>query len=539
MREENSTAKGFLILSIAGMVAKVMSVFYMPLLTKIIGTDGYGIYSNTYAVFVFFYAITSTGTQPAVAKIVTELEALDNKRDAINSFKYSRNVLGMMGAICSLLLIVFAYPLSRIMNAEGAVYGIMAIAPCVFLTSVLSAYRGYFQGKGDMKAIAISQVIEQFLNIVISLSFAYLLYQSSKELPLGVAGGTIGTGVGALIAILTMIYYYDKNKYEEQALATPENKKHVSNKKILSKLIKYGLPITLSAAIQNFGALIDVGNVNNRLMNAALFTAAEKDFMQGVLGNYIQFLGVPIIIITALATTVLPSLTRAMATKNRKDIKGNISYALKMSFLITIPSAIGLSMLREEIYTALFLPAENSYLMLYGSGVLILMGLTQIQGVILQGINRQNVVLRTFMIGIVLKIACNYVLVGIREINILGVIVGNYILYLIPSILNNGAIMKSLRMKISLIRYIVKPTLAGGAMAVSIYVLQSLFTMMARFIGASWIIGIIELILIVLIAVFVYGYIMIVLQGIMKKDIDAFSPKIYGYLPRFVRKQMK
>lgn len=537
MREENSTAKGFLVLSIAGMVAKVMSVFYMPLLTRIIGTDGYGVYSNTYTVFVFFYAITSTGTQPAVAKIVTELEALENKRDSINSFRYSRNLFGLIGALCSLLLIICAYPLSNIMDAPNAVYGIMSIAPCVFLTSVLSAYRGYFQGKGDMKAIAISQVIEQFLNIVISLFFAYLLYQVS--LPLGVAGGTVGTGVGAFVAILTMIYYYDKNKYEEEALATPENRKSVSNKKILSKLIKYGLPITLSAAIQNFGSLIDVANVNNRLINAAGFVEAEKNFMQGVLGNYIQFLGVPIIIITALATTVLPSLTRAMATKNRKEIKNNINYALRMTFLITIPSAIGLTMLREQIYIALGLPAENSYLMLYGSGVLILMGLTQIQGVILQGINKQNLVLKTFIIGITLKIICNYILVGIREINILGVVIGNYILYLIPSILNNKAIIRSLKMRIGLLKYVVKPTLSGGAMALSIYVLKELFAMLSRFIVGSWIVNVIELMTIVFVAVLVYGYIMIILQGIRKKDIDAFSPKIYGILPRFIRKQLK
>ena len=38
---------------------------------------------------------------------------------------------------------------------------------------------------------------------------------------------------------------------------------------------------------------------------------------------------------------------------------------------------------------------------------------------------------------------------------------------------------------------------------------------------------------------FVYLYLMILLGGIRKTDLDSISGKIYGLLPRFMRKSMK
>ena len=51
--EEKSSNRGFLILSVAGILTKIISVFYIPMLQRIIGLSGYGIYQNCYEVFLF------------------------------------------------------------------------------------------------------------------------------------------------------------------------------------------------------------------------------------------------------------------------------------------------------------------------------------------------------------------------------------------------------------------------------------------------------------------------------------------------------
>lgn len=58
MKEGSSAAKGVLILSIAGILTKVISLLYVPFLRSILGSEGYGIYSQITEVFLFVYAIT-------------------------------------------------------------------------------------------------------------------------------------------------------------------------------------------------------------------------------------------------------------------------------------------------------------------------------------------------------------------------------------------------------------------------------------------------------------------------------------------------
>ena len=56
----------------------------------------------------------------------------------------------------------------------------------------------------------------------------------------------------------------------------------------------------------------------------------------------------------ALATAVLPSLSRQAATEDIDGLRESFSYALKLVFFISIPAMIGLIILREPIVRLLF-----------------------------------------------------------------------------------------------------------------------------------------------------------------------------------------
>ncbi len=84
--ENKAVGRSFLILSISGIVIKLLSAAYIPLLTVAIGTDGIGVYNASYSVFIFILAITSMGAQPAVMKVVAELNALGRKEDTFSLF---------------------------------------------------------------------------------------------------------------------------------------------------------------------------------------------------------------------------------------------------------------------------------------------------------------------------------------------------------------------------------------------------------------------------------------------------------------------
>ena len=536
MRAESTAARGVLTLSIAGILIKVISLLYTPLLRSILDIDGYGVYGQVMEVFLFVYAITSVGAQPAVAKVVSELTAVGNFKGAVKALKISRRFYFWSGTLAGLLMMVLAFPIAKIIDPESVsiAYGIIALGPCVLITSLLSVYRGFMQGKNDMTTIAISQILEQFLNVIISLLFAFLLINIS--LPLGVAGAQVGTSVGALFACLYIIYRYLKNGYVIEALEDTEHR--VNDKKIFSRIVMYSIPIVLSSGLQNLGGLVDMMNVASRLESSGL-SIKEANSLYGEYATYKTLYGVPLVMIAAIGTTVLPAIARSRALHDRKEIRRNIRRAFKVALLIAIPSAVGLSLISQHIYMSLFNNTIGAGMMEVGSFLLVLMTITQIQSVILQGINKFYYILLSFFIGIIFKIVLNYIFVGMININIYGVLIGNCFWHLIPAVMNHRKICTTMKMKMPFIRLIFKPIIASTIMALVILLLQGPVDFMYRFIDASRLTAIPITIIMVSVGGFTYAYFMILIGGIRKDDIETVSPKLIRIMPRFMRMKLR
>ncbi|GAA0070018.1 hypothetical protein UT300003_15410 [Clostridium sardiniense] len=384
-----------------------------------------------------------------------------------------------------------------------------------------------------MKSIAISQVLEQMLNVLISLLFAVLLVRIS--IPLGSAGGTVGTSMGAIISILYLMFIYEKNKRKED-YDELLNEGLIKTSVIRRKLFRYAFPIILSATIQNLGGLIDMMNVNLRLLDSG-FSVKMSNILYGYLYYYKVLTGVPLIVVTAIGTIILTSISNAYALRNKKVIAKNIDFSFRLTLAITIPSAIGLAVLSNEVYLILF-KGQGHELMLYGSTILVFMAIAQIQGVILQGISEFSPMIISFTIGIVIKIIANYILVGIHSINIYGVLIGNLLMYIIPTLIN-----KRLKHKMMTLNMIIKPIISGLIMGAALFTLKIPINLIKVHLNLSgslnWGYTLVCLIILVGIGTLLYGYIMVVIGGIRKSDIEVLPIRIYNMIPKFLKKRIK
>ena len=534
--EEKSMGKSFLILSLANVSVKILSAIYIPLLTLIIGTGGYGVYASSYSAFVFILAVTSMGVQPAITKVVAELKALGYHKDAYNAMKIARNYLAVFGFIFMMIFIVFGDGIAIGMHSELSALSLKFLAPTILLSAMLAAYRGYMQGIDSMKEIAVSQVIEQIFNVVFSLIFALLLNNLGTEW--GSAGGTVGTTIGALIAIVYVLYAFNKNNYYEIAVKENEEGKRISRKRIIKKLIQYGLPITLVAAVQNSAGVIDATIVKWRLA-AAAFEQVRIDELFGTLNYFNTLIYVPLTIVTALCTAIFPRIIAAFVQKNKKELKNQISYSYRLTYLITIPAAIGLAIISKEIFLFLLNDSYGYQMLAYGSIVLIFMSITSIQNTILQGVNKLYLVLITASIGIVIKFVINFVLVGIRSINIYGAVVGSVFAFLIPAIMNHIRIESLFKIKIPVIKDGIKPLYSSIIMGIAVYLCKMPLLRLVNILeGGRIAIGVVAVVS-VAIGGIVYLISMIMIHGLKKDDLDLISPRIYELMPRVLRKKIK
>lgn len=534
--KEQSTTKGFAVLSAAGMAVKVLSLLYVPLLLRVIGDEGYGIYGAAYQIYVFVYVLTNSGIPVAISKLVSELTALGNYKDAQKAFKMARFSLFILGLVMSLLMIVFAKPIVRITDNEKAYFAIIALAPTIFITSVMSAYRGYFQGRGNMTPTAVSQIGEQIINTVFSLIFAAMLVKYGLEA--GAAGGTVGTTLGALAAAVYLIIIYENNKKYRTSKASQNEVVRLPNDEIFRKLIFYAIPLTLGVGLQNAGNIVDMANIKGRLL-AAGFDESIRNIKYGVLIQYNTLINVPITLITALSAAALPAIAGAVAVNNRKLVQEKINFSLRLCFIVSVPAAFGLAVLSKPIYSLLF-TAEGYKLMLYGSIVVILMSVVQIQTTILQSIGKLYVVTVALLIGIVAKIIVNYFTVAIPTINISGAVMGNIVGFIFPLIINNRIINKSLKVKMRLVKHAIKPVIASTFMGLVVYIIYfNLETLLMSNEGISRVFLIFPMVISIIFGVFVYGYALILTGGITKKDFNSISPRITNFIPSFMKDRIR
>ncbi|MBS5885875.1 MAG: polysaccharide biosynthesis protein [Clostridium sp.] len=536
--EERSAGRGFLILSIAGIAGKLLSAIYVPLLTAVLGETGYGIYVAGYDIFVFLIAVTSLGAQPAVTKVVTELRAMGNHKDALRAMKLAIRYLAMISIVIAGVFMVLAFPLSKVINAEQSALTFVFLGPAIIFAAILAAYRGYMQAVEEMEALAISQIIEQLINVVLSLVFAGVLIAITSSDEWGSAGGTVGTSLGAIVAIIYIIYIYEKRNYKEEAERNHDpSRRRVSDKKIVKKLFMYAIPITLVAGVQNFAGVIDTMTLGKSLSSAG-FNQSQVNDLRAVLSYYKTLIYVPLAIVTALGTSIFPRVIQAFVHKNRKELKQQTSYAFRIMYIIVIPAVFGLSILSKEIYKFLFPSSTGYYLLMYGSTLLIFMAITTIQNVILQGINKLYLIIFSASAGLVAKIIINIILVPIPNINIKGAVVATFVSFIIPAVINHRKIERFFKVRIPIIRQAIVPTICSMLMAIVIFLVKFPVIKVADMLGGGRVIIAIATLVLIGIGGIVYLYTMVYFGGIRKKDLDLISPRVFRFLPRSLRKEL-
>jgi stage V sporulation protein B len=527
-----STSKGFAILSAAGFMVKFLSLLYVPFLLSILGDVGYGIYARAYPIFVYMYVLTNAGIPVAISKMVSELIAVGNYKDAVKTFKIARFLLFILGLMMSLLMLIFAGDLADMAKSSNAKLAIMALAPTILISSVLSAYRGYFQGRGNMTPTAVSQVLEQIANTIFSLAFA--AYFIKFGLAAGAAGGTIGTTLGALVAAIYMIHAYEKNKvFRVPKGYSNLSTKRFTTKKLIKKLLSYAMPMTICLGLQQSGLLIDIRIVQSRLFDSGLIER-QVTILWGVLTQYTTLIGVPIAIISSLAITILPSISSLVALGDKKAVRSKINYAFRLCFLIAVPSAVGLAVLAKPIIYLLHFGPDVSRLLTYGSVVIILMAVVSIQTSILQGLGKLYLVTVYAVLALIGKIIINYIFVAIPSFNILGAVMGNGASFAILLILNYLTINKVLKVRINLNRHAIKPIIASGVMAVVAKIIHFNFNFIFSFIKEGYFANAMAILISMGFAILTYFSILVLIGGITKEDLEVFPRKITKLIPKSI-----
>lgn len=500
--KKQSLIKGALILGLAGVFAKFLGIFFRWPLIMLIGDEGIGYYQMSYPLYMFFIAIAS-GMPVAISKMVSERNATGDTQGAALVLRKALMLMIILGGSFTAFILLFSNKIISILNWDKkSYYSLIAIAAAPLCISIVSAFRGYFQGFQNMIPTAISQMIEQCGRVIVGVGLAYLLI--SKGIEYSAGGAAFGASFGAIVAgIYLIIKYFTVERKHKTVSSYKENH-------IMTKLLRIAIPISLGSAVSSIMSLLDSIIVPQKLLIAG-FSHKEATIIYGQLtGKAFVLINVPLTLSIALCSTLVPIISEAYILNKRNEVINKLQLAIKVSMVIGIPSLCGLFFMSKPILNLIFPGNGGGYNILkYLSISIPFITLSQTSTAILQGIGKYTMPVKNLLIACVVKVIITLMLVQIPSINVYGAVIGTITGYVIVAVLNIRNVKNELGLKISIYDSIIKTSYAAIIMTIAVVFIylnvynstmsNSIACLVAVFIGA-----IIYSILVLLLGIFSY-----------------------------------
>ncbi len=512
---KNNFLKGAAILGIAGIIVKILGAFYRIPLSNIIKTEGMGYYQTAYPLYVLLLTVSTSGFPVAIAKLVSEKRALGDYKGAFKVFKVAFAGLLIAGLITSLIVFINADSIVKFLENENAYYSLIALGPALFFVPVMSAFRGFFQGRQYMVPTALSQIAEQFFRVVMGLAFTIVLLDKGTAIAAGGAsfGGSIGAAAGTIVMVI--IFFKNRREIKNEMNATVLHEEETVSR-IIRNLLVIAIPITIGAAIAPIMNSIDTFIVLRRLQSIG-YTKMEANSLYGQLTGLAQTLiNLPQVFSSALAVSLVPAISEANAREKFHDIRSITSSGIRITLLLGLPCGLGLFILATPIINLLYykntletIQSTGQILAVLSFGVIFLT-LVQSLTAILQGLGRPFVSVKNLFIGAVVKIILTYALTGIEWINVKGAAIGTVVAYLIASLLDLISVRKYTRLKVNVKEIFIKPIISALGMTIAA---RLTYLGMLNFVGDR-----IATLVAIMIAAGVYGILLLVTRTLTYDD---------------------
>ncbi len=441
------------------MLVKVIGMFYKIPLNAFIGEQGFAYFTAAYDIYTVLLVISTTGLPVAMSRMVSEAHTLGNGRQMQRIFKTALTAYMIIGLLGTGAMMILPNILANMMGTPKASYSIFALGPAVVFICFASAGRGYFQGQGNMKPTAFSQIIEAAGKLFLGLSFAYIVMQWTGSEAYSSGATIAGISIGAGLSALYVYVKHRRNRKNIDALGgTPS-----SYRETAKKLLAIAVPITIGAAGLQIINLLDSMTVVRRLLIAAegdgeamnlLMQIASRnpsldqslaqdaaEIGKGIYSFCQTIFNFPTAFIPCITAAIIPAITANLTRKDKVGVKQVQDSSLRVMALISSPCAVGLLVLAEPIMALLGgydgdkLTIAALLLALLAPTVLV-NSITTMTTAIMQAHNHMVLPVINTLIGGVLKVIVNYILVGNPDIGILGAPIGTFVCFLVIMVLN-------------------------------------------------------------------------------------------------------
>lgn len=401
-----------MILTVAGIVVKILGGMNRILLSRLLGGEGIGLYQMAYPVYILFLSIAGAGIPIAVSIMVAEQTAKGNYSGAKRIFHITLITMSLAAFCCGAAMLFGSQALIQygVVRDERALLPLVVLAPALTISIITCCFRGYFQGLQLMTPTAVSQMADQFVRVCTMLILAWLFLPYGLEK--AAAGATFGAVPGAAVGLAVIALLY----YRHTRTPLPDDTRTFTPcrvSQVIRRLAVLAVPVAAANMLLPAVSSIDLFIVPARL-EVAGYTVHEATALYGYLtGMANGLVQLPTILTIALATSLVPAVSAAYSQQDAGSVLQRVHTAMRIANVITVPACCGLAVLAGPISQMLYAtPAAGPAICVLSISV-FLVGLQQITSGLLQGMGHTAIPLCNMVIAAVFKIALSWYLTAI------------------------------------------------------------------------------------------------------------------------------
>lgn len=345
MLKKNPIITGTLILTLTGIISRIIGFFYRIFLSHCIGEEGMGIYQLLSPVMAFSFSLTCAGIQTSISKYTAFYIAKNDRHSShrilITGFALSLSLSALTTCFLyqnasliasSLLLEARCEPLVRI-------YALSLPFACIH-----SCINGYYYGLKKSLIPSVTQLVEQLARVgSVYAIYAYSFKMHTEPtIAVTMLGILIGEICSTLLSVTAICFHLSREKFPCHQTISPSsgafggvhNSKPLLYKRHLTEMCKMAIPLIANRLTLNLLQSMEAVYIPNRLVAYGL-TRTQSLANYGVLtGMTYPLLLFPCAVTSSASVLLLPYISEASARKDTKKIHNAIKKCVLFCFLL-------------------------------------------------------------------------------------------------------------------------------------------------------------------------------------------------------------
>ena len=300
---------GTFILTITGILCRIIGFFYRIYLSRLFGEEGMGLYQLLSPVLSLSFSLTAAGYQTAISKLVAEQSA-KSETPSLRPLAAGLSISLPLSLLCNAGIYFGADFIAESLLREARTAGMLHILSfSVPLSSVHSCVNGYFYGIKKAGIPSASQLLEQLARVGCVFLVSGQAFRAGQTPSISVA--VLGLTLGELCSMLFSLAAIQPVRSRVPA-QLPSG--------LYRSLLAMALPLTANRIVLNLLQSVEAVSIPS-MLRAYGYDNITALSVYGVLtGMALPFIFFPNALTSSVAVLLLPVISENHALGNRKVV---------------------------------------------------------------------------------------------------------------------------------------------------------------------------------------------------------------------------